>query len=59
EAQCLAKYDSRLLPGHRKALAAMKQCRTALSPRMQIQCAECDEQRFVPHSCGHRLCPTL
>ena len=57
EAQCLAKYDSRLLPGHRKALAAMKQCRTALSPRMQVQCADCDEQRFVPHSCGHRLCP--
>ena len=35
----------------------MKQCRTALSPRMQVQCADCDEQRFVPHSCGHRLCP--
>lgn len=57
EAEFLAQYDNVLLPRHRQALAAMKQCRTMLSPRMQAQCVECDEQVFVPHSCGHRNCP--
>lgn len=57
ESDFLTHYQDRLLPGHRHALAAMKHCRTALSPRMQARCVECDEQRFVPHSCGHRLCP--
>jgi len=57
EAPLLAKYQDRLLPGQRRALAAMQQCRTALSPRMQAQCSDCDEQLFVPHSCGHRNCP--
>lgn len=57
EAPLLAKYPDSLLPSHRRALLAMKQCRTALSLRMQVQCNDCDEQRFVPHSCGHRNCP--
>jgi hypothetical protein len=57
EARFLAQYADRLLPGQRRALAAMKQCRTAHSPRMQAQCSDCDEQVFVPHSCGHRNCP--
>lgn len=57
ESEFLAQYHDALLPGHRHALCALKQCRTALSPRMQARCLECDEQRFVPHSCGHRLCP--
>ncbi|WP_022947396.1 IS91 family transposase [Methylohalobius crimeensis] len=57
ESEFLAQYQDRLLPSHRHALAALKRCRTALSPRMQAQCVECDQQRFVPHSCGHRLCP--
>lgn len=53
----MAHYQDRLLPGHRQALSALRRCRTALSPKMQAQCVECDEQCFVPHSCGHRLCP--
>ncbi len=57
EAECLAQYHEALLPGHRRALDAMKTCRTSLSPRMQAQCPACDHQRFVPHSCGHRHCP--
>lgn len=52
-----AQYATRLLPSHRHALAVMKTCRTALSPRMQVQCNDCDKQRYVPHSCGHRSCP--
>lgn len=57
DAALLAKYSKGMLPSHRRALAAMKQCRNALSRRMQVQCDVCDEQHFVPHSCGHRSCP--
>jgi len=57
ETEFLAAYQSRLLPSQRQALAAMKQCRTSQSPVMLAQCADCDSQSFVPHSCGHRNCP--
>ena len=57
EAGFLAHYQGSALPSHRKALAAMKQCRTTQSPVMLTQCDECDNQAFVPHSCGHRNCP--
>jgi hypothetical protein len=35
----------------------MKHCRTQASPKMQATCIQCDHQRLVPHSCGHRHCP--
>jgi Transposase zinc-binding domain/Putative transposase len=57
EQPLLAQYGDRLRPQQRQALSAMKTCRSALSPRMQAQCLSCEEQVFVPHSCGHRLCP--
>ena len=57
EAELLAQYRNQLLPGHLRALSAMKHCRTTLSPKMQVQCMACEEQRLVPHSCGHRHCP--
>lgn len=57
EPSFLAQYGNRLRPEQRQALAAMKSCRNALSPRMQAHCPACEEQVFVPHSCGHRLCP--
>ncbi len=57
EAGFLAQYRDAILPSHQRALAAMKACRTSLSPRMQAQCTACDSQIFVPHSCGHRNCP--
>ena len=57
EQPLLAQYGKRLLPEQRQALAAMKACRNALSLRMQAHCPNCEEQVFVPHSCGHRLCP--
>jgi hypothetical protein len=53
----LADYGDRLLPEHHQALAALKTCRTALSPRLEAQCPACAERVFVPHSCGHRACP--
>jgi len=57
EADFLAQYRDRLRPGHYRALAAIKQCRTQTSPKMQVQCLECEHQKWVPHSCGHRHCP--
>jgi hypothetical protein len=57
EAEFLEQYHDSILPSHRKALEAMKQCRTSSSPQMLAQCPECDSQVFVPHSCGHRNCP--
>jgi len=57
EAPFLAAYGEQLLPSQRKALAAMKGCRTSASPSMLAQCTECDHNVLVPHSCGHRACP--
>lgn len=57
EADYLVQYHSAILPSHRHALAAMKRCRSSMAPRMLAQCSRCDEQRLVPHSCGHRNCP--
>lgn len=57
ESEFLDQYRHCILPGHRKALAAMKDCRTRQSPLMLAHCSECDSQVFVPHSCGHRNCP--
>jgi hypothetical protein len=53
----LGKYGDKLLPSHHNALNTMKNCRTNLSPKMLAGCTECDEQIYVPHSCGHRNCP--
>ena len=52
-----AQYGHRLTAEHLRALAAMKQCRTQASPKMQVQCSGCEHQMLVPHSCGHRHCP--
>lgn len=57
EAEFLAHYQNSLLPSQRKALAAMKQCRTTQSPVMMSQCDGCEKHIFIPHSCGHRNCP--
>ena len=57
EADFLAQYRDRLTSAHYRALAAMKQCRTQASPKMQVKCTGCEHQKLVPHSCGHRHCP--
>jgi hypothetical protein len=57
EADFLAQYRDRLTPEHLRALAAIGQCRSQASRRMQVQCTQCEHQRLVPHSCGHRHCP--
>jgi hypothetical protein len=57
EAEFLATYQSALLPSQRKALTALKLCRTTQSPVMLVQCDGCEKQVYIPHSCGHRNCP--
>lgn len=57
ESEFLAQYHDRLLPSQRTALRAMKHCRSSVSAHMLAQCSDCDAQRLVPHSCGHRSCP--
>lgn len=57
EADFLAQFRPRLSADQRRALTAIKHCRSAASPMMQVRCEDCDHQRLVPHSCGHRLCP--
>jgi Putative transposase/Transposase zinc-binding domain len=57
EADFLAQHRNRLRPEHARALAAMKQCRTQTSLKMQVSCTACPHQRQMPHSCGHRHCP--
>ena len=53
----LDQYQGQILPSHRKALAAMKVCRTHHSPRLRAGCSQCEHTMTVPHSCGHRNCP--
>lgn len=55
EADFVAQYNP--LPSHLHALHAFKRCRSSLGPSMLAQCSNCDAQRVVPHSCGHRNCP--
>ena len=57
ESAYLTQYQNAILPSQRKALAAMKLCRSSVGVLMLAQCSACNEQRFVPHSCGHRNCP--
>lgn len=57
EADFLAQFGPRLSAEQRHALAAMRHCRGAGSPMMQLACTDCEHQRLAPHSCGHRLCP--
>jgi len=59
EERFLAKYRHSILPGHKKALTAMKRCRQQNNFYMRAQCTdkECGRQVYIPHSCGHRNCP--
>ncbi|VEN73145.1 transposase [Candidatus Desulfarcum epimagneticum] len=54
-----AKYKSIIMPGHKKALQAMEQCRKEHGPHILARCADhnCGCQTYIPHSCGHRNCP--
>jgi len=57
ESDFLNTYQGQVLPAQRKALNALKICRSTFSPVMAVNCMDCEHQSFVPHSCGHRNCP--
>jgi hypothetical protein len=59
EKRFLATYRNILLPSHKKALHAMKRCRSEQGLHMLARCTaqDCTEQVYIPHSCGHRSCP--
>ena len=50
-------HSHELLPGHYRALQAMRRCRNQHSRVMILHCKSCGHQSTVPHSCGHRSCP--
>ena len=53
----IAKHADTLLPGHLKALNAIRRCRTPDSGEVFVQCTECGQTEWRPMSCGHRSCP--
>lgn len=57
EPDFLKQYGHTLLPSQRRALTAMKACRTQTSRHLKVVCDECEHADWIPHSCGHRACP--
>ena len=57
ETDFLAHDRDRLTADHYRARAAMKRCRTPASPMRQVKGTGGEQQKRVPHSCGHRHCP--
>ena len=53
----MEKYVDTALPGHLKALNAMRSCRTPDSGELYVQCPNCNYGEWRPMSCGHRSCP--
>src|SRR2546425_1239250 len=52
-----AKFGSRMLPSHRRAMQDIEQCRTAARGGQVYFCDQCQEQRYSYHSCKNRHCP--
>jgi len=52
-----AKYGSRILPGHLRAIEAIRRCRTPQAGQLLVQCTYCGHAMWRPRSCGHRSCP--
>lgn len=53
----LEQYGHELLPSQRKALSAFQLCRSATAPKMLLFCDGCEQEVWMPHSCGNRHCP--
>ena len=53
----IAKYAKISLPGHLKAMNAIRSCRTPDSGELYVQCPNCSHAEWRPLSCGHRSCP--
>jgi hypothetical protein len=53
----LAEFGSRMPATHRRALAAIRACRTQVMGGHLAECEECGHQRYSYHSCKNRNCP--
>jgi hypothetical protein len=53
----LARYQHRMLPSHRRALADIAACRTAELGGHVYRCQPCQQYRYEYHSCQNRHCP--
>ena len=53
----MIKYGNTALPGHLKALNAIRRCRTPDSGELYVRCTKCNHGEWRPLSCGHRSCP--
>ena len=52
-----AKYGSRLLPSHLRAIEAIRRCRTPEAGELYVTCPDCGHTEWRPRSCGNRSCP--
>ena len=53
----ITSYADTALPGHLKAMNAIRSCRTPDSGELYVQCPDCSHAQWRPLSCGHRSCP--
>lgn len=53
----LQHYGARLLPEQRRAITAIKRCRTTAAGEVLWHCESCCHSQLSPRSCGHRSCP--
>ena len=53
----ITEYGDTALPGHLKALNAIRRCRTPDSGEVYVKCTGCGQAQWQPLSCGHRSCP--
>jgi hypothetical protein len=51
------KFGQRMLSSHRRAMAAIEQCRTEALGGHVYYCEACDEALYSYHSCKNRHCP--
>lgn len=53
----LEQHGVHLTAHHRRALQALRECRSGSLGATQVGCAHCGEVRLRQRSCGHRSCP--
>jgi hypothetical protein len=52
-----AKFRTRMLPSHHRAMQDIETCRTESLGGQLYFCTQCQEQRYSYHSCKNRHCP--
>ena len=53
----LEKYGSKMLPSHKKAMWAIKNCRSDTFGGHVYLCKKCEDYHYSFHSCKNRHCP--